>query len=153
MNLPQLKPEKRQTFELKIMNAKQTIPALVKFAPAVAAVAPPVLIFAALGAALVWLLSRDEDDAAPETPLPVLSPTIPLKTSALSPTAENRRMTREDIAEALEYGSRAVPRGEAVAKLQALGFGKTAAYKALSPSSRFAEFIEIAPDGLIEWKG
>ena len=64
-----------------------------------------------------------------------------------------KRIRREDLAEALAYGARSLTRQEAVTALQALGFGKTAAYKALSPDGRFAEFIEVAPDGLIEWKG
>jgi len=44
-------------------------------------------------------------------------------------------------------------RHDAVAALHALGFGKAAAYKALSTDGRFAEFLQVAPDGLMEWKG
>lgn len=65
----------------------------------------------------------------------------------------SKRIRREDVAEALAYGARSMTRQDAVAALQALGFGKTAAYKALSPDARFAEFLEVAPDGLMEWKG
>jgi hypothetical protein len=44
-------------------------------------------------------------------------------------------------------------RGEAVAALQLLGFGKTAAYEALSADGRFAFLLQIAPDGMITWNG
>jgi hypothetical protein len=139
------------------MNPKQTVPLLASLTPALAA-APPALIGLAIGAVVLWALSnKKKTDATPAAPVaqpPVPSLIIPPRqTQAAPPKAANRRIRREDIAEALEYGSRAVPRGQAVTKLQALGFHKTAAYKALSPSSRFAEFVEIAPDGLIEWKG
>ena len=40
--------------------------------------------------------------------------------------------------------------GEAVLALQARGFGKTAAYKALSAQSKFGDLIENTPDGLVE---
>jgi len=88
---------------------------------------------------------------------PPLSDATPPNAPAAAPmvvaTPAGKRIKREDIAAALAYGARSVPRGEAVAALQALGFHKTAAYRALSANGRFAEFIEIAPDGLIEWKG
>jgi hypothetical protein len=42
---------------------------------------------------------------------------------------------------------------EAVAGLQNLGFGKTAAYEVLSPDGRFASWLRIAPDGIISWQG
>jgi hypothetical protein len=138
------------------MNAKQTIPALAKIAPVLAAASPPVLFGVAAGAVLLWLLSDKRKDAPAETPQLVPDVTPP-NSVAVAPVATaapaTRRIKREDIAAALAYGARSVPRGEAVAALQALGFHKTAAYKALSASGRFAEFIEIAPDGLIEWKG
>lgn len=72
---------------------------------------------------------------------------------ARPPTPASRLIMREDGAEALEYGARAMTRTEAVTALQALGFQKTAAYKALSPEGRFGELLEHTLDGLIEWKG
>jgi hypothetical protein len=142
------------------MNAKETIPALAKLTPLLAAAGPPALIGVAIGAFVLWALSNKKKDAVPTTPQPQPMPNVTaqppsqaLPVAPPSQKAANRRIKREDIAEALEYGSRSVPRGEAVAALQALGFHKTAAYKALSASGRFAEFMEIAPDGLIEWKG
>jgi len=43
-------------------------------------------------------------------------------------------VTREDLAEAL-------------------GFRKTAAYKAMATDGKFGSLIEVTPDGLKEWKG
>lgn len=146
----------------RIMNAKQTIPALAKVAPVIATAGPPALIGVGVGLVLLWLLSDDKKEETsqaleptPEVLPPIADVVIPsAPATASTPSARvAKRIRREDIAEALEYGSRSVPRIEAVVKLQTLGFHKTAAYKALSPSGRFAEFIEIAPDGLIEWKG
>jgi len=69
------------------------------------------------------------------------------------PKSPMRRIMRDDVAEALAYGARPIPRSDAVAALQALGFQKTAAYKALSEDGRFGELIEHSQDGLVEWKG
>ena len=130
------------------MKPNQTVPLIATFAPALAA-APPLLIGAAIGVGLLWLLS-DKDEPTPPTVQddPDVPPLVirPMK-------AAGRRVMREDVAEALEYGARALTRLEAVAALQALGFGKTAAYKGLSPDGRFGDFLEHTPDGLIEWKG
>ena len=141
------------------MNAKQAIPALAKLAPVLAAAGPPVLIGVAIGGVILWLLSRGNQSAAAEAPQPapdVLPPTVIAATAPVpvsNSPAKAKRVRREDLAEALAYGARSMTRQEAVTALQSLGFGKTAAYKALSPDGRFAEFIEVAPDGLIEWKG
>ena len=51
-------------------------------------------------------------------------------------------MRREDLAEALAYGARRLTRKEAVAALEALGLGKTSAYKALSPAGKFGSLID-----------
>ena len=69
------------------------------------------------------------------------------------PRSAPRRITREDLAEALAYGQHAMSRKEVVAALGALGFQKTAAYKAVSEGGRFRDLIEATSDGLIEWKG
>jgi len=149
------------------MNPKETIPVLAKLAPVLATAGPPALIGVGVGLVLLWLFSDDKKEETPQTPMLeppppktddvklLPAPTMPPEVQAAAPLpkAASRRITREDIAGALEYGARSIPRGEAVAALQALGFHKTAAYRALSTSGRFAEFIEIAPDGLIEWKG
>jgi propanediol dehydratase large subunit len=72
---------------------------------------------------------------------------------AHSSNRARRRLLREDVAEALEYGERAMTRTEAVSALQNLGFQKTAAYKALFSDGRFADFLAHTPDGLVEWRG
>lgn len=145
------------------MNPKETIPLLAKLAPVLAVAGPPALIGVALGLGLLWLFSGERNPApvelspaAPKNPAPAAPQTsAPVSVAPLAPppVVGNRRITREDLAEALAYGARSMTRQAAVAALQALGFGKTAAYKALSPDGRFAEFVELTPDGLIEWKG
>jgi hypothetical protein len=149
------------------MNPKETVPVLVKLAPVLAAAGPPALIGVVIGLGLLWLLSDNKKDETPQAPpapdLPpsttqtevLPTPVMPPETQVNVPLRKpaSRRIAREDIAEALAYGARSVPRGEAVAALEARGFHKTAAYRALSANGRFAELIEIAPDGLIEWKG
>ena len=60
------------------MNAKQTFPALAKLAPVLAAAGPPVLIGAAIGGVILWLLSRGNNSAA-ETPKS--APDVPLPTA------------------------------------------------------------------------
>jgi hypothetical protein len=35
--------------------------------------------------------------------------------------------------------------------LKKLGFGKTAAYAALTPNGRFSTWLQFAPDGIITW--
>jgi len=50
-------------------------------------------------------------------------------------------------------GARSLTRKAAVAALKSLGFGKTAAYEALSADGRFVSWLQIAPDGTITWKG
>ena len=144
------------------MNPKQALPVVTTLAPVLAA-APPLLFGAALVVGLVWLFSdKQEKTEAAGTPKPWQKPTsAPTPSPApvkISPPAKpqvmvSKRITRDDVAEALGYGSRPIPRQEAVDALQTLGFKKTAAYKALSPEGRFSEFLEYTSDGLIEWAG
>jgi hypothetical protein len=42
---------------------------------------------------------------------------------------------------------------DAVKALKRLHFGKSAAYEALSPNGRFADWLQVAPDGIITWRG
>jgi hypothetical protein len=35
--------------------------------------------------------------------------------------------------------------------LKNLGFGKSAAYAALTPAGRFSTWLQFAPDGIITW--
>ena len=146
------------------MKPNQAAPLIAAAAPAVIA-APPILLIAAVGIGLLWLFTSQEKpeatQAKPVNPLP-LPDTVPdlaagpdAETRAPVPTprALSKRVTREDLAEALDYGARQFTRKEAVKALEALGFRKTCAYKALSENSKFVHMIEFTPDGLIEWKG
>ncbi len=86
----------------------------------------------------------------PVTPLPTftaakITPKIPLM-------AQNKSITREDMAKIFDSGTRSLTRKSAVAALKALGFGKTAAYEALATDGRFASWLQFAPDGIITWK-
>jgi hypothetical protein len=47
---------------------------------------------------------------------------------------------------------RTLRRTAAVEALKRLGFGKTAAYAALSQDGRFNAWLICAPDGIIAWK-
>jgi hypothetical protein len=47
--------------------------------------------------------------------------------------------------------ARTLTRTAAVAALKKIGFGKTAAYAALSPDGRFFAWLQFVPDGIITW--
>jgi hypothetical protein len=68
------------------------------------------------------------------------------------PAIKKKFVTREDLATVFQRGARALTRTAAVAALKNLGFGKTAAYDALSPDGRFSAWLQCAPDGVITWK-
>jgi hypothetical protein len=95
------------------------------------------------------------ENAAPvlSSPVPVPARPAPVPSTVPVFSASARRVTREDLAEALAYGERAFTRKEAVAAIEALGFRKTAAYKALSADGKFGSLIEFTPDGLMAWRG
>lgn len=158
------------------MKAQDTVPLITTLAP-VATLAPPLVLGGLIGLGLLWLFSEDKEaEAKPKTPedpapfLPVMeapADPLPVKTTPATaipeprarakapppaPPATAKRITREDLADALAYGERRFTRKEAVAALEALGFRKTAAYKALSPDGKFADLIESTPDGLVEWR-
>lgn len=140
------------------MKNPQTIPLLTTVVPALIA-APPILIGLAIGVGLIWLASDEKKPASPMQPgqaeNPAAAPATEPEISAAPPPARNlpRRISREDVAEALAFGERAVHRTEAVAALQALGYQKSAAYKALTLQGRFADRLRHSRDGLIEWIG
>ena len=79
---------------------------------------------------------------------PVISPT---KTTAKIPPKNRQFITREHLAAIFKNGARSLDRKAAVAALHDLGFGKTAAYAALSPDGRFSAWLQCAPDGVITW--
>jgi hypothetical protein len=151
------------------MNPKQTI-------PVIARVAPPLLLVVLAGLAIKSLLFDEEKK--PETPsasstpknVPVIPPISALATPKISvpapipvvpisedlpqsaPPQKRRIVLREDLVRIFQNGARSLYRINAVAELQNLGFGKTAAYEALSPDGRFASWLQIAPDGIISWQ-
>ena len=134
------------------MNPNQTVPLAVALAPAAAA-APPILIGAAIVLGLIWLFS-DKEEPSPAQQEEIPNPATPAEDESDAPLrAAQRRIMREDLAEALAYGARSMTRQEVVAALQTLGFQKSAAYKAVSAEGRFAELIHYTMDGLLEWRG
>jgi hypothetical protein len=61
-------------------------------------------------------------------------------------------VTRADLATIFDNGARSLSRTAAVTALKRLGFGKTAAYSALSPDGRFNAWLICASDGMITWE-
>lgn len=153
------------------MNPKQTI-------PVIARVAPPLLLVALVGLAIKSLFFDEKSEKKPETapanefpknvpvippvsvpaapkiPLPVPIPVVSISKDLLQSSLPKKRQVvlREDLARIFQHGARSLYRVDAVAELQNLGFGKTAAYEALSPDGKFASWLKIAPDGIISWK-
>lgn len=90
--------------------------------------------------------------ASPKIPVPLLpafpaakiAPGIPLP-------ARKKFIACEDLAKIFNGGG-GLTRKAAVSALKALGFGKTAAYAALSPDGRFSARLQFAQDGMIAWK-
>lgn len=73
-------------------------------------------------------------------------------TAQISPQPVKKKfITREDMANIFQHGSRGLTRQAAVAALKRLGFGKSAAYDALLEDGRFASWLRFAPDGIITW--
>lgn len=69
------------------------------------------------------------------------------------PPIKKKSVTREDIATVFHHGASELTRMDAVKALKRLHFGKSAAYEALSPNGRFADWLQVAPDGIITWRG
>jgi hypothetical protein len=164
------------------MNEKQTVPFIATFAPAIAAIAPAVIIGVPIFFAIKWLLS--DDDKKPETTptntetenqrsgaesaafhqIPVKSVSVPVAAPPLSPVpiiksvsqtpqppVKKKFVTRKDLATVFNHGTRSLTRTAAVGALRKLGFGRTAAYAALTPDGRFSVWLQFAPDGIITW--
>ncbi len=87
------------------------------------------------------------------TSVPVPAAVIAAKIVAQAPPSPIKKkfVTREDLAKVFQNGTRKINRTAAVIGLKNLGFGKTAAYAALSPHGRFATWLHCAPDGIITW--
>jgi hypothetical protein len=90
----------------------------------------------------------------PKIPSPAPMPVpAPPKIAAQIPLPPKKKkfVTREDLTAVFHRGERGLTRTAAVAALKNLGFGKTAAYMALSPGGRFSDWLQFAPDGVITW--
>lgn len=88
----------------------------------------------------------------PKATVPVaVVPVIKTTVQAPPPPVKKKFVTREDLATVFQSGARSLTRTAAVAALKKLGFGKTAAYAALTPDGRFAAWLQFAPDGMITW--
>jgi hypothetical protein len=155
------------------MNAKQTVPLIAALAPAIATVAPVIIIAVPIFFALKWLLSDDEKkpetaplnteaeipvksasvpvSAPPSPPIPIPAPVIKSAVRIPPLPVKKKFVTREDLAIVFNRGTRSLTRAAAVAALKSLGFGRTAAYAALTPDGRFSAWLQFAPDGLITW--
>jgi len=84
-------------------------------------------------------------------PVPAAVTVPKIVTQAPPPPIKKKFVTREDLANIFQRGARALTRTAAVAALKKLGFGKTAAYAALTPNGRFSAWLQYAPDGIITW--
>ncbi len=74
------------------------------------------------------------------------------KTTPEIPFPARKVITREDMAKVFNGGASRLTRTAAVSALKVLGFGKTAAYAALSQDGRFSAWLKCAPDGIMTWK-
>lgn len=144
--------------------------------PAIATVAPPLIIIGGLVALAAWLLSgtdKKEPEKAQEKAVPLPNPLnsggnsaqnahIPANSAPVASkipaqpgiplSAQKKFIVRADMANIFNGGTCRLTRTAAVSALKALGFGKTAAYAALSPDGRFCAWLQCAPDGTITWK-
>jgi hypothetical protein len=86
------------------------------------------------------------------SPMPAAGAIPKITSQALPlPPIKKKFVTRNDLATVFHHGARALTRTAVVAAFKQLGFGKTAAYDALSPGGRFSTWLQCAPDGIITW--
>lgn len=88
-------------------------------------------------------------------PVPKVSAAVPAPqkiAEKIPPPVKGKFITRQDMAAVFHGGTRTLSRTAAVMALKNLGFGKTAAYAALSPDGRFSTWLQCAPDGIITWQ-
>ncbi|HTX21425.1 MAG TPA: hypothetical protein VMD27_06170 [Candidatus Aquilonibacter sp.] len=87
------------------------------------------------------------------TPAPVPAAVASQKsaTQAPLPQAKKKFVTWADMVVIFQHGERALTRPAAVSELKNRGFGKSAAYAALTPDGRFSAWLKFAPDGIITW--
>jgi hypothetical protein len=188
------------------MNPKQAAP-LIATLPALAVIAPPIIIGGAIGLAIAFVLKKLLADTKQKQPseaasveaskeswkpaettafrqipveIPAAKPVPVLLASALPavvpqpavqlvpkasvpvrapqkivgqspPSVKRKFVAREDMANVFQSGRRTLTRTAAVTVLKGLGFGKTAAYAALTSDGRFAAWLKYASDGIITW--
>ena len=84
----------------------------------------------------------------PSQLLPAISANIPPEKL---PLVAKKIISRADMATIFENGQRSMTRNEAVSALKQLGYGKTAAYSALSEYGRFSAWLIFGSDGIISW--
>jgi len=92
---------------------------------------------------------------APSVPVTVAAakpPVVPVVAPATCCPAHTPRREARGLDGIFNHGTRALTRTEAVSALKALGFGKTAAYKALSMDGSFAPWLQFASNGIITLK-
>ena len=91
-----------------------------------------------------------------KVPSPAPVPVVPVTKVVISAPPmqpiKKKLLTRENMAAIFHRGAHTLTRKAAVEAMKNLGFGKTAAYAALSTNGRFASWLQIAPDGMITWK-
>lgn len=84
---------------------------------------------------------------------PNVSVSIPAPQKAMAqttpPQIKKKFVTREDLATIFRRGERGLTRAAVAAALKKIGFGKSAAYAALSENGRFSAWLRFAPDGII----
>jgi hypothetical protein len=136
----------------------------------------PILAIMGLGlTAIYWFFSADESKKEPEIKptnagtenngKPAVKPVIfnpvqpkpktnfPLILKAETPFPaefKRKRIRRKNMEIIFRQGELNLT--EAVSALKSLGFGKSAAYEALSVSGQFPAWLKFAPDGMISWK-
>ena len=85
-----------------------------------------------------------------QVPPPPIIPAVKT-TPGIPLPAQKKFISREDMAKIFNGGARALTRTGAVVALKNLGFGKSAAYDALSVGGRFSDWLQFAQDGIITW--
>ena len=138
----------------------------------------PIAVIIGLGVAVIyWLCSADESKMEPEIQpanagtekngKPVVVPVVSCPVSVQSEPKTNfstilkaespfpaqfkrKKIRRKNMEIIFRQGELNLT--EAVSALKGLGFGKSAAYEALSVSGQFSAWLKFAPDGMISWK-
>ena len=125
--------------------------------PVVAQIAPPLFLIALVGIAAKEIFFRDDKTladglnpikAAAGNSRPLPSHIVPEKYKI---PVKRIYIQRKHLKAIFQDGKMQFSRKAAAEHLQRLGFGKSAAYEALSPSGRFATWLRFAPDGVISW--